>query len=397
MKTTLKVVGGTYFEVCIEPQREPYLYGSGFRGAAAISDKRFDVDLYTCVGKLDKPLLASFCDTFEITLKEQLIEKTVTFGYYHPLSTPECINLNEQNIKIPLIEGDNILYYGLIEATATVWGDYVVYDPQNHITFKETGSKANHLAIVLNRNEAFLFSGAEKIVPLKDIGRSLLASQQAEVVVIKDGPRGALVIDGQGEYVIPVFHTDTVWPIGSGDVFSAVFAWQWAILKKDPCYAARLASQYTATFCNSESLPLPNSPESFDAIELKNLPKKIYLSGPFFTMAQRWLMNEFRLSLLEFGNDVFSPFHELGIATAAFNDTDLAKKVMSEITNSDLVFAILCDNDPGTLFEIGYARALNKQVLIYTENLRQEDLFMMYGSQCIIVSDFSTAIYKASW
>lgn len=402
MKRTLTIVGGTYWEVCIEPKREPELYGSGFRAAAALSEKEFNVELHTCIGKLHKSLLASFAEAFGIKLKSQIIEKTVTFGYYHPLAIPECINPNDQIVAFPPIESDFILYYGLVEANAAIRGNYVVHDPQNQILFSATGSTANHLAIVLNRKEAYILSESEESIPLKEVGQSLLASQAAEVVVIKNGSCGALVVDANGACVIPVFQTETVWPIGSGDVFSAVFAWQWAINKRKPCDAALLASQYTATFCNSNLLPLADSPDEFTAIQPRDNRKKIYLAGPFFTMGQRWLVNEFRLLLLEFGNEVFSPYHELGLATPEkkiFTTTDyqLAKEDLKAIHDADLVFAILCDHDPGTVFEIGYARALGKDVLIYSENLQQEDLFMMVGSECKVIPDFSTAIYAASW
>lgn len=403
MTKTLTVVGGTYFEVCIEPQRKD-LFGSGLRGAAAISGKGFNINFFSCLGRSELQLAESLCETFTIIPNFQLLDKTVTFGYYHPLTVPECINLNKSNLvkTLPTIQADCILYYGLIETNVSVFGDYVVYDPQNHSPFLKTGSTANHLALVLNRKEAYLLSGCTESTPIAEVCATLRAGQNAEVVVIKDGPRGAWVSDSNGESVVPVFQTPKVWPIGSGDIFSAVFAWQWAILKKEPLDAAMLSSQYTATFCSTELLPLPETPTLYKPTNSRAESKKIYLAGPFFTMAQRWLVNEFRTSLNEFGNNVFSPFHDVGLAFVDDENsetglTQMANADLNAIHNADLVVAIICDKDPGTLFEVGYARALGKEVLIYSENVSDADLFMMYGSDCKIVSDFSTAIYMASW
>ena len=68
MSKTLTVVGGAYFEVCIEPERKD-LFGSGLRGAASVSGKGFNVELLSCVGRNELPLVTSLCDTFTINPK----------------------------------------------------------------------------------------------------------------------------------------------------------------------------------------------------------------------------------------------------------------------------------------------------------------------------------------
>lgn len=54
-------------------------------------------------------------------------------------------------------------------------------------------------------------------------------------------------------------------------------------------------------------------------------------------------------------------------------------------------------NDVGTIFEIGYAIAKDKKVVVYAPNSKTRDLTMMIGSHCEIEEDFTTAIYKACW
>jgi nucleoside 2-deoxyribosyltransferase len=61
------------------------------------------------------------------------------------------------------------------------------------------------------------------------------------------------------------------------------------------------------------------------------------------------------------------------------------------------MFAVLDGLDPGTIFEIGYARALGKKVIVLIEDPGQHDLTMLIGTDCEITGDFTTAVYKASW
>ena len=61
------------------------------------------------------------------------------------------------------------------------------------------------------------------------------------------------------------------------------------------------------------------------------------------------------------------------------------------------MFALLNGVDAGTLFEVGYARALGKPVYALAQSVRSEDLKMLEGSGCLIFSDFVTAVHHAAW
>ncbi|HET6995859.1 MAG TPA: hypothetical protein VFI06_12795, partial [Chitinophagaceae bacterium] len=157
MSDRLTVVGGTYYENCIDPEADDF-YGSGMRGAAALSGKGLTINLISCIAKRDLNLAHSICSTFDIQPEFHFIDKTIIFQYYHPLSLPEIFGLpdNGTSVKLADCTSTNILFYGMIEAQIEVHGKRVVYDPQNHISFVETGSTANHLALVLNKKEAHL-------------------------------------------------------------------------------------------------------------------------------------------------------------------------------------------------------------------------------------------------
>lgn len=72
-----------------------------------------------------------------------------------------------------------------------------VYDRQSadaQQSFGANGSKVEHLALVLNRNEGGLFIGDHSLSP-EALATTVADKQQAEVVIIKMGPLGVLVSD----------------------------------------------------------------------------------------------------------------------------------------------------------------------------------------------------------
>jgi nucleoside 2-deoxyribosyltransferase len=117
------------------------------------------------------------------------------------------------------------------------------------------------------------------------------------------------------------------------------------------------------------------------------------LAGPFFTLAQLWLIEQVRDALMKFGLQVFSPYHDVGHGSA----DDVVGLDLDAIRGCDLLFAIGDGLDSGTLYEIGYARALDKPVVLYCENESQDSQKMMLGSGCTLVSDYVSAIYKTIW
>ncbi|AMJ65930.1 PfkB family carbohydrate kinase [Hymenobacter sp. PAMC 26628] len=329
------------------------------------------------------------------------ITATVRFVYNHPLAVPniypsiEKLFTHKPTLRIT---DENILVYGILEGDSVVHGDYVVYDPQspnNPLPFNHNGSTAKHLALILNSWEGRQLT---KLQHVDDIGEYLLA-HGVEVVVIKQGSAGATVFTASGRTHVPAYQTSSVWPIGSGDIFSAVFAHYWIERKSSPAEAANNASLATAFYCQTQALPIPKNAGDIQALGLNPLPttghirKNIYLAGPFFTMAERWLINESRQALRQTGNDVFSPLHDVGHGMA----DEVVPLDLKALDDCDVVFAIVDGLDSGTLFEVGYARAKGKPVVAFVQNEVPENLKMLAGSDCIIRDDFSTAVYTINW
>lgn len=391
----LTIVGGTYVELCQEPHSQE-LYGSGLRAAVALSGNLAGINFHSCVGADYAQTLDFYASAYGFTVSYELIPKTVTFRYPHPLAPPYISPgevLDHPKLFLPAVSADAVLLYGQVEAQVHVQGKYVVYDPQNHVPWKDAHSKAEHLALVLNRKEALLLSGLSEETDLVEVGQALLAREQAAVIIIKNGSQGALVVEPSSSEQIPVYKTSSVWPIGSGDIFSAVFAWQWAVEHASAAEAARLASRYTAHYCQTKQRPLPVALPEQEALPFKKPGQLVYLAGPFFTMAERWLVNELRDKLIEFGNEVFSPLHNVGLGTPH----EVVAPDLDGIQRANTILAVATGLDAGTLFEIGYAKALGKRVVVFAESTTEHDLTMLIGSDCEITDDFSTAVYQASW
>ena len=396
----LAIVGGTYREICHEPLWNE-LYGSGLRAAVALAALSDGLEYHTLVGPDEHAELAAKAAYAGATVHATAIAATVRFVYNHPLATPniypsiEKMFTHKPQLKVA---AENVLVYGILEGESQVHGTYVVYDPQspnNPLPFAHTGSTAQHLAIVLNSWEGRQLTGFND---QEAIGQQLLADGAA-VVVIKQGSAGASVFTTDGRSHVPAYQTKSVWPIGSGDIFSAVFAHYWAEQRQNPVDAAAQASLATAYYCQTQALPIPRDPAEIETLQLPALPatapvrKNIYLAGPFFTMAERWLINESRFALRQTGNTVFSPLHDVGHGLA----TEVVHLDLQALDNCDAVFAIVDGLDSGTLFEIGYARAKGKPVVAFVQNETPDNLKMLEGSACIISPDFSTAVYTLNW
>ncbi len=401
----ISIAGGAYYEYCISPEWK-YLYGSGLRAAAAISALCNKISLYAYVDEASSDQVCSLADAFGITVIPQTSTKTIRFNYFHGLSVPVITpSLHAITKQKPLVVNDNVvLRFGMLEGEAVVHGDKVVYDPQaaeQIAPFHYNGSTAKQLAIVANMRECRMLTGKDDFL---EIIKDLFSNHACDVAVIKRGSLGTCVVTkANSDHIetIPAFKTDRVWPIGSGDIFSAIFSFYWGVQNCDPVSAAKSASLATATYCSNQVLPIPEDFMSnfskltpiAPKVKIETDKKLIYLAGPFFNLSQRWLVEEARNSLMHQGMKVFSPLHDVGRGTGR----DVAPADLNGLDESAVVLALVDGLDPGTIFEIGYARAKNIPVICFVQTEKEEDLKMMVGSECKMVNDFTTAIYQTAW
>lgn len=388
------IIGGVYRERCVQPLWD-YIYGSAGRALAATSQLAPGARLVSYVDEVTTPAAQILASENGGTFEAHDTHRSICFDYLHPLATPRITPPpgSASNAAI-VVTDDVVLRYGMLEGDAIVHAKRAIYDPQSSFgakRFEENGSTADRLAIVLNQTEARSMTGERDA---KAAAVSLLSSG-AEVVVLKMGPQGALVLTVGREQLVPLYKSNTVFKIGSGDVFSSTFAALWGVQGYDPLEAADIASRATAYYCQERTLP-PPSPEVLKELEFQPVSPgtgTIYLAGPFFDIGQRWLVEETHDLLREMGANVFSPVHAVGPGPAHI----VAPEDIAGLEASDVVFAILNGMDPGTIFEVGYAIKKDIPVVGLAQNVRPEDLKMMVGTGCEIQDDFASAIYRAIW
>jgi ATP-dependent protease HslVU (ClpYQ) peptidase subunit len=401
-ESTLHVVGGVYEERCISPAWDA-IYGSAGRAALAISSLGYKVELHSY---MDAQVLEQFqglsCLREGFRISPTTSSSRVKFRYLHDLATPE-IHLSQPARMPPIVvETDHVLRFGMLEGEAVVHAKRAVYDPQNQgstTSFRENGSTAEQLALVLNLVEARKLSGLAQ-ASAEECADAIRTQKKAEVIVVKMGPKGALVASGAGVQYVPAYKSHAVWKIGSGDVFAATFAHAWMGLSLTPVEAAVMASKATAVYCGTKEFATKRDLESFalgpvqpSERFLEGFRPKAYLAGPFFDLPQLWMVEQARLNLREVGLEVFSPFHDIGLGSA----NDVAAKDLEALDSCDIVFALIDGADTGTVFEVGYAVAKGIPVIAFSQREGVESLKMLEGTGCILCKDYATAIYKAQW
>ena len=390
------IVGGVYAERCLEPFWDD-VYGSAGRAAAAISAAVPDIKLVT----YRSPDLADGVDNlaavYGLSISGNESPRGIAFDYMHSLADPRITPRPDAIVKQDdlVVADDVVLRFGMLEGTARVKARRAVYDPQSAFDprpFHENGSSADEIALILNRLEGSRLTGERDPQRIMD---ALIGSGAAAVVVLKLGGHGALVATKNSRTPIPAYRSDTVWKIGSGDVYSAAFTLFWAVEGRHPDEAADLASRAVAQYSGTRALPIPSAEEllSLDAKPVTPGQGRIYIAAPFFNIGELWVVEEVRQRLLDMGVAVFSPLHDVGRGPG----NEVAHKDLEGLDACDAVLAVLNGGDTGTIFEIGYAVARSKPVVALAQNVRPEDLKMPEGTGCRIAEDLVTAIYQAVW
>lgn len=387
---TFTVAGGFYYERCYTPPVEE-LYGSGGRAAAALATFT-KVHLHTFFPTEHAGDVISNMDAIGVSTTVHPSSSVVEFFYHFPLSPPRITPIPLPFAAPVEVSAERILRFGCVEGELITHGAQVVFDPQSGgrpRPFSSNGSSAERLALVLNEAELFTLS------PAGDIDSAVAAlPDMPEVAVIKSGPHGAFVFEhGKRIGKVHPYKSESIYKIGSGDIFSAMFAHGWAELGMQPIEAADRASKYVSVYVELRQPFLPETLPDRTPWEPKLPAKRVYLAGSFFNTEHRWLIEEARAALISIGIPVFSPLHDVGLSLSP----SVAEDDLKGLEDCDVILALLSDMDPGTLFEVGHAVANNKKVIVLAENAGPHDLTMIIGTKCSVFSDLSTAIHQAAW
>lgn len=387
------VAGGVYEERCLAPGHSA-LFGSGGRAAAALSRLSPGTILHAFhPARLRRDAELAFA-AFDVNVVVHDSSGVIRFEYLHPLSSPRISPVPLPTAGVAEVTGDVVLRFGCLEGSFQVTGRRVVYDPQSGSApepFADNGSSADQLALVLNRLELSRLTGIDDLHAAAD---HLVAAADARVVVVKMGAAGALVFTPDGDpQPVPAYRSAAVDKIGSGDVFSAAFTCFWGEAGIAPAEAADAASRYVAKYVEDRELPLGRDLPQLRAVPNRSRHPRVYLGGPFFTTPQIWLVEEARSGLYALGAEVFSPLHDVGTG----DPRTVAKLDLDGLDGCSVMLALLNEPDPGTLFEVGHARARGIPVVAFMQGGKAQDETMLAGTDCEIASDFATALYRAVW
>lgn len=384
------VVGGTYQETCRDPAYSA-LIGSGMRAAACLSEVLPEVRFQSSVEEGSLRVAQVTAAGFGLA-DPSWVERSrrVEFAYETPLSAPSLYGRGARLLKPLVVEDEAVLAFGMVEGQASIAADTLVVDPQHDIGVELLREQhPRRLAVVASGGEISALAGVE---PAEQAARALRGMLGAEVVVAKLGAAGALVVTADAAEGVGPHPTLRTWPIGSGDAFAAGFAWAWAVDGADPVEAARVGSAAAAVWCSTRTLPVsrkllkPGPP-----VGMRRRPR-VYLAGPFFDVAQRWLVDLAARSLNQLGAQVFSPYDHVGPGGPEVAEADLAG-----LAASDCVLALLDGLDPGTVFEVGWARRASLPVVALCQRSSEADITMVVGSGAALYDDLSSAVYAAIW
>ncbi len=96
---------------------------------------------------------------------------------------------------------------------------------------------------------------------------------------------------------------------------------------------------------------------------------RLFLAGPFFNDEEVERLDKVKTSLEKMGFEIYSTSHR----NSRINLGDPGEKnrrfkqLCDEIRKSDGVFAVLDGKDAGTIWEMGYAFAAGKPVIVFSE------------------------------
>jgi len=404
----MHVLGGTYGERCANPVRDE-LFGSGLRAASALSVLCPAVRLTSAVNSDPSGSAARAAEAEaagfvakSLGVDARWVERSrpMSWSYFTPLAAPTLNGAGAVIDSEIAVDDVAVLVFGLVEAgpgdraRPQVKGRRVVLDPQKprDLTLSDVAEiSAESVLLVLNEDETRALG---RSLDVEDAARNLLSFQHlpVEAVITKRGARGALVtMAGASNTVISPRWTPRVYPIGSGDVFAATAAWAWAEQGHDPVTAANIASAATAWYCQQREVPVPlHAVDSSPYAQVHvDHDAAVYLAGPFFNLAQRWLVDLVEYALRP---SRFSPMHDVGPG-----DVDVAELDLAGLGRCSSMLALLDGSDPGTVFEAGYATKQAMPVVCFAEQVDAEGYKMLAGTGAEITDDLTTAVYHSIW
>ena len=391
-----EVVGGTYREVVVDPPFKRVV-GSGLRAAIELGMEctRFHTSVSADDNAARTTLASMLGDRWVSTDRSDWVE----FTYRTPVSRSAMVGGEAATFSLPVrLEGGDAVLFGMVECDATVVGaDRLVIDPQGSMSVEDiAASSAGRMCAVLNRHEARSMAGVDGV---GDAARRLRDRFDCDAVVVKCGAAGAVVCDSSGESVVAAVPSALVWPVGSGDTFTAAFAAAW-FAGASPDEAIESASERTAVAVDASHVAPATAvePPGFAwsvSTACFDDPPSVYLAAAFETTAQRWLVDEVRSALRDVGVRVFSPLHDVGVV--GDDPTAHVRRDLEGVVQCDAMLVLSDSCGRGTFVEAGVALSAGVPVVVLAERVAEWQHTVLRGAGASFTRDLSTSVYWAAW
>lgn len=371
----MHIAGGLYHEICLHPAWNA-LFGSGGRAAQALAALGGKATLHSYFEDNQSISLEPYLDR-GIVLDLHPRQSQIAFAYFHPLSIPHLEPRNIAQETSIHVEADTVLRFGLVEGDAKVSARRAVFDPQgwhSPLHFRENGSQASEVALVLNAQELVSRTGTSDI---EVAAGELIRAGVATLVVVKQGVRGAIVTDGrQPTRIIPAFRSRSVFKIGTGDVFSAIFAHYWGCEGDDAATAAEQASLGVAHYAQYRDFPRERLDRVIEPVG-PVLRGSVAVWAATDTLGRHYMLEETLHRLRELGVDAAH------VRTTSLDLRFAALLVLPDGVPSDFIDAI-CENS-----------VADRPVVVLDE-------IELYDSQRLppmvsVARDFTSALYQVAW
>ncbi|UGY26655.1 carbohydrate kinase family protein [Bradyrhizobium septentrionale] len=240
------------------------------------------------------------------------------------------------------------------------------------VHFNSNGSRAERLAIILNQTELNKLGGS---LDMSEAAQRLLQVDRAQAVVVKCGAKGAWVyVAGADPHFVPAFRSMRVFKIGTGDVFTGVFAHYWCERGENAVQAAMAASEAVSFYAETRRLKI--AADQREPVRSTNVRVSVFSSG--VTLADRLLREEARSALISLGAEL----------------VELPSSSLNPDAGIDSAL-VLADGDPRiSLSFVQRARLAGVPTVVFREKGR---LPSSKSAKTFYSDDFSTAIYHTFW
>lgn len=391
---TAVVVGGAYRETCADP-RVDWTFGSGVRAASVLG-----VAAERLVTVADPDTLTDIPAVLnDVGVSDSPRRHRIEFAYDTPLSPPRLLMHDaDRDIEVPQVVADDVVVFGMVEAKPTVGARRAVVDPQHSLSLDQVAEliMAEELVLVANLREA---RDLAKEHDLETAVETIFSRIGVAGVVIKAGALGALVFRANAEVVgVSAIATRRVFPIGSGDVFTAALAAHY-FATGDLTAAAREASRRTASYARLRHfVPVDLGEEGMSVVEptVRSVqdPPRVYVAASFANPEQRWSGHTMDGGINDIGGHSIYPLREIGEKEDA---KVTAEADLASLDTCDAMVLLADVARTGPFFEAGWATCRGIPVVVMNSDPDPDRYTMLNGTGADLVSDLATAAYRAVW